>query len=223
MNVPEIKNTLNTLFASALIAVSSAYADDADMRKEVFANDYVTVNRITLEPGAGLPLHKGAARVVYSLSDYTIRWTEDGSTTSMDWREGQVHAHDALDHAVENTGNTIADMLIVFRTDKALEVGAVESDASTVAGGYGALIADLDGVRVIRVALPPGARQPMHGGAARLVYALNNSELTFVDAAGTARTFTHANGSAHWHEAGDHAVENTGDETARYVIFAFSR
>jgi hypothetical protein len=223
MNLPVIKNTLSTLLVSALMAVGPAHADDAEMRKEVFANDYVTVNRITLAPGAGLPLHEGAARVVYSLSDYTIEWTEDGSTTSMDWREGQVHAHAALEHAVENTGNTIADLLIVSRTDKPLADAAAGSDASTVAGGYGALIADLDGVRVIRVALPPGARQPMHGGTARLVYALNDSELTFVDAAGKARKFTHETGTAHWHEAGDHAVENTGGETARYVIFAFSQ
>jgi quercetin dioxygenase-like cupin family protein len=209
------------VLATVLAPISPSHSDDAPMRRNLFANDYAQVARVTLPPGAAMPRHDGPARTIYSLSDYTLRWTEGETTTRVDWREGQVHSHEAIEHALENIGNTIADFLVVSRTSTPLSGGFERDDAAAVAGGYAALVAELDGVRVLRVALPPGARQPMHGGAPRLVYALNDLDLKFVGADGTVETKAHASGSVHWHEAGEHAAENVGRETARFVIFAF--
>lgn len=223
MTVSPWRRRLVALMAAWLgLAVGNASAADTGSRVRVFDNEYVTVERITLAPGEGLAKHAGPKRIVYSLSDYTIAWTEDGKEESRTWREGDVHAHEALDHAVENTGNTVAEYLVVARTSKALPDATAGADASDIAGGYGALLGEFDGARVLRVALPPGARQPLHGGRARLVYALNDHRVLFATEDGDQREVAHRAGEVHWHEAGRHAVENAGEETARYVLFAFN-
>ncbi len=214
----------NTCYAIAFtLGAAPAMAADlpGDGVQHLFANDYVEVHRVTLEPGDGLPLHSGDARLIYSLSDYTIEWTERGETTTKTWREGDVHAHEALEHAVRNTGNTIADFLVVARTDKALPKAERGADAADVAGGYAAFIAEFDDARVLRVALPAGGSQPIHQGAARVVYSLNGHSIAFSTPEGGERVREFATGDVHWHDAGPHAVANAGDETARFVIFAF--
>ncbi len=96
-----------------------------------------------------------------------------------------------------------------------------ESAASDIAGGHAALLAELDGARVLRVALPPGARQPLHAGSARLVYGVNDHRVLFAREGGDQREMAHGAGEVHWHEAGRHAVENVAETTARFVLFAF--
>lgn len=201
--------------ASGLLAWQAA----AQPPEPVFANDYVQAYRVTLAPGEGLSPHEGAERVVYSLSDYTIEWTEAGKSSSQTWREGEVHAHAALEHGLTNTGNTIADFLVVARNGAAVPDTAV-SDAAAVSGGYAALIAEPEGYRVLRVALPPRATQPLHEGYPRLVYSLNDYAVVFTGPDGLKSKVNHAGGDFHWHDAGMHAVENTGNDTARFVIFA---
>jgi quercetin dioxygenase-like cupin family protein len=212
-----------SLLLSLLLGMSLAATADEQTRRQLFANDYVTVERVTLAPGAALPDHDGEQRIVYSLSDYRIAWTEAGTRSTRDWREGQVHEHAALHHAVENTGNTVADFLVVARTKVPLPAAEATPDAGDVAGGYAAVVGKLDTARVLRVALPPGAAQPLHGGAARLVYALNDYSLRYTGPDGAISEVAQEAGALHWHDAGEHAAENIGSETARYVIFAFAK
>jgi hypothetical protein len=205
-----------------MLCSAPALADDVpgDALQTLFANEHVEVYRATLEPGEKMPVHSGHARLVYSLSDYTIAWTERGETTTKTWRAGDVHRHEALDHAVENTGNTIADYLVVARTDRALPGVEHGAAAAEVTGGYAALIAEYDDARVLRVALPAGGRQPIHEGTARVVYSLNDYSVVFSTPDGEELEREFATGDVHWHDAGPHAVANAGDETARFVIFA---
>jgi len=212
---------LSIACALATTSATFAYGEEGAMPDPLFSNDYVSVSRLALAPGEELPMHSGNARVVYSLSDYTIRWTEDGETEENSWREGEVHAHEALEHAIKNTGTTIADLLIVSRSDAALPVIDNADDAAAVPGGYAAVIADLEDVRVLRVALPSGAEQPLHAGAPRIVYSLNDYSVVLKTPGDEGREVDLATGSVHWHDAGSHAVVNSGDDTARFVIFAF--
>lgn len=208
--------------AFALCSAAGVSADEQPGAKEpIFSNSYVEAYRVTLDPGEGLGPHTAGERIVYSLSDYTIRWTEAGTTTTKSWREGEVHEHQALDHAIENVGNTIADFLVVERTDATLPAQPDGGDAAAVPGGYAALIAELDSARVLRVALPAGAEQPLHAGSHRLVYSLNEYAIDFATAGGETSGTEMEGGDIHWHDAGPHAVRNTGEETARFVIFAF--
>lgn len=216
------RQMLVIILATGMVGgVAPARAADGEKRERLFENAYVTVDRITLAPGEGLARHSGPERIVYSLSDYTIAWTEAGDTATKSWRAGDVHAHAALDHEVENAGNTIAEYLVVARTSSALPPAEGEVDAAEIAGGYAAVLADFDSARVLRVSLPPGVRQPLHHGRARLVYVLNDQQLVFLTDGGERREVAHGEGELHWHDAGRHAVENTGETTARFVLFAF--
>ena len=80
-----------------------------------------------------------------------------------------------------------------------------------------------DDFTVHHIALEPGASLPSHYGYPRIVYAL--SEYTrFVDPDTDARTErSFAEGDLHDHGAGMHAVENTGDQRAEYLVVAFKR
>jgi len=109
-----MRRTIPRILASA-VATSSVGVSGEDAtahRETLFSNLYVEAYRITLAPGEALPLHAGKQRIIYSLSDYTIRWTEGGETTTKRWREGGVHHHEALEHGAENTGNDTARFVI---------------------------------------------------------------------------------------------------------------
>lgn len=218
-----MQRLIHVTLASAMTMSSlGVYSDDAGgIKQALFSNPYVEAYRVTLAPGEGLPLHAGDSRTIYSLSDYTIRWTEGGETTTRRWREGEVHYHAAIEHAMENTGSTIADFLVIARTNTPLPEVESDGDAATVAGGYAAVVAEPEGARVLRVALPPGASQPLHAGAPRLVYSLNDYNVSFITPDGEVLAAELETGEMHWHDAGPHAVENTGKDTARFVIFAF--
>jgi hypothetical protein len=92
--------------------VEDIVAAAPEMVKVIFDNEFVKAVEFTIKPGEKLPLHKGGQRAICSLSDYTIRWTEGDQTIEKSWTKGDVHWHDAVDHAVENIGDTDAHYLI---------------------------------------------------------------------------------------------------------------
>ncbi|MEM1268574.1 MAG: hypothetical protein AAGI08_00875 [Bacteroidota bacterium] len=79
----------------------------------IFDNDFAEVHRVTLQPGAGLPPHRGYARAVYALTGYTVEFTGDDGAREERYDAGQAHAHAAGDHTVENAGTTVAEFLVV--------------------------------------------------------------------------------------------------------------
>jgi quercetin dioxygenase-like cupin family protein len=70
-----------------------------------FENDRVRVLEYRLPPGQKEAMHTHPARVVYELSDSTIRLTgSDGKTVENAGKAGEVFWGDATSHAVENLG-----------------------------------------------------------------------------------------------------------------------
>ena len=70
-----------------------------------FENDRVRVLEYRLPPGQKEAMHTHPARVVYELSDSTIRMTgSDGKTVENAGKAGEVFWGDATSHAVENLG-----------------------------------------------------------------------------------------------------------------------
>jgi len=204
--------------------VSDIVGAAPDRASMVFENDFVRATRIRLAPGEELPEHSGDARAVYSLSDYRILWTEAGESTEREWRAGQAHWHDAIEHAVQNIGQTEARFLVVARTDAALpDAGGLlpDQDAAGTVGAYGELIFENEHVRVVEVTLPPGAAQPTHHGLSRLVYSLSDYTIRYESDRLDAAERTFAPGDAHWHDPDEHTTENVGESEARFVIFQF--
>jgi quercetin dioxygenase-like cupin family protein len=203
--------------------IVAAYPDNA---KIVFDNAYVQAVEFMLKPGEKLPLHKGGARVLYSLSDYTIKWNEGGQVSEKKWQKGDVHWHDAVAHAVENIGETDADYLVVTRKTTALpETGDYDlaQDASQIDTAHAYIVFENEQVRIIEVQLAANESQPEHNGINRMIYALTNYHIQYSsDTLGTKETKMKA-GDAHWHPADKHAVTNIGETAAHYLIFEFKK
>ncbi len=90
---------------------ASVAADHAEILVE---NDAMRAARFELLPGESTGQHHGGYRLVYALSDYTIRWTEgDADPTEVGWTEGQAHWHGPSAHEVENIGDGPARYLVV--------------------------------------------------------------------------------------------------------------
>lgn len=191
----------------------------AEVKQFVLQNEWAEAFTITLAPGEGLPAHDGAARVVYSLGDYTIRYTEGDSARETTWQRGEVHTHGAGVHAIENIGTAPAQLLIVHRTDAPLPAGGKVTDETP---GSAPLVDD-DRFTVREVALAPAASEPAHAGRARVVYALTDYTIRYETdgEAPTERSFT--TGQAHWHDAGQHRVTNIGTTPARFLVVQFKQ
>jgi len=75
--------------------------------KMLLSNDDFAVAEVRLPAGATLPRHPGLARIVYSLSDYTISYTSnDSPAKSQSSTTGATHWHEAGEHVITIIGTT---------------------------------------------------------------------------------------------------------------------
>jgi len=80
---------------------------------EVFENDHARVSRVTLPAGALLQEHHGLHRLIYSLTDYKIRYTSNtDDIIEIEHSDKDFHWHVAGYHSVENIGDTEAEFLV---------------------------------------------------------------------------------------------------------------
>jgi quercetin dioxygenase-like cupin family protein len=192
----------------------------------IFENDYVRAVEFKLQPGESLPLHKGGPRVVYALSDYRIMWTEGAQSLEKEWLRGQAHWHDAIDHAVENIGASEARYLVLTRHGAELPATGeydLDKDAASAAEAHAQMVFDNEHVRVIEVKIPAGEAQPLHHGLNRLIYSLSDYAIKYTSDRMAEKEAAFAAGDAHWHGADEHAVANTGDTEAHFLIFEFKK
>ena len=98
-------------------------------------------------------------------------------------------------------------------------------DTDLPAPGEGAtdeVLLDDGFAEVHRVTLQPGAQLPPHQGYARAIYSLSGYTVEFTGPDGTREQRFEA-GEAHYHEPGDHTVENAGDTVAEFLVVEFKR
>lgn len=198
-----------------------------DAAETIFENDYIRAMTVRLEPGEQQPVHEGAPRIIYSLSDYSIQWTENGVDEGIkSWQTGDVHWHDAGAHAAKNTGANPAEYLVVARTEAdlpACDLTALTEDVNQAAPDYAEIRLENDHVRVTEVRLPAGASIPEHAGINRAIYALTDYSLDYTSDKEGANSKTLRQGQLHWHEACRHALTNTGATEARFLVIAWKK
>lgn len=88
-------------------------ADEGATETQMFSNAAFDVFKVSVEPGGKLAPHKGYARAIFSLDDYGIEFHENGKTEQRTFASGQVHFHNPGNHWLKNTGETMADFIIV--------------------------------------------------------------------------------------------------------------
>ena len=228
-----LKTVFVALIALVIIAgcaqekvVEDIVASHPDNTEVIFENDYVKAVVFTLKPGEALPMHKGGPRTIYALSDYVIKWTEGEDVSDKEWTKGDLHWHDAVAHAIENTGSTDARYLVVTRTAMALPDASdsdLSHDASQLDSEHSKILFENDHVRVIEVTLDKGESQPKHDGLNRLIYSLSDYQLEYSYYKMNAVETDKEAGFVHWHTADKHSVKNVGDTMAQYLVFSFKK
>ena len=191
-----------------------------------FENDYVKVTEFMLKPGDKIPSHEGGLRAVYALSEYKIKWTEGDQVSEKEWQKGDVHWHDAIEHAVENIGDTDASYVVVTRKELALpEAGdyTIAEDASQLDSEHANSIFENEHVCIIEVKLAAGDSQPMHHGINRLIYSLTSYQIEYTSEQMDTKNSKIEAGGIHWHTADKHSVKNNGETLAHYLIFEFKQ
>jgi quercetin dioxygenase-like cupin family protein len=192
----------------------------------IFENDYARVVKVTLEPGASLAAHEGEQRVIYSLSDYSIDWVEQGKDEgTKSWKTGDVHFHQAGQHSAKNNGNATAEWLAFVKKDAELpdcSENTEEQDVNSVApDGVAKLSFDNEVFRITEVTLPPGASIPMHSGVNRVVYSLSDYQTLYEAGDEGKEEKSFKKGDVHWHDACLHALENIGETEAKYLVVSY--
>jgi quercetin dioxygenase-like cupin family protein len=210
---------------------SSELADERikGIETEIFQNKYAKVLKVEISPGQQLPWHKGGPRLLYPLSDYTIRLKKNpDDTTSREnsFQEGDVHWHDQNRHSVENIGDSAAEFLVFMRKPTAFpKITGVdtESDVAEAVPSDTNVLLENDVVKITKVALNPRANAPMHAGTKRVIYSLNDYAVRFNAPNEPAKEETFSKGDVHWHKKGKHSIENTGEDKARFLVIEFKK
>jgi quercetin dioxygenase-like cupin family protein len=185
---------------------------------------YATVMRFELQPGQAQARHEGLDRAVYSLGDYTLKWTEgDAEPVETAWTAGDAHWHAAGPHAAENVGDDVARYLVIARTAEPLPAveGEVEPDVAAAGTDHAKVLLENESVRVVEVALEPGEATPRHQGGHRVIYALGDYSIRWTEGEAEPKDVTWTAGEAHWHGPAEHSVENVGESPARYLVVTF--
>jgi quercetin dioxygenase-like cupin family protein len=208
--------------AEAVADIATAAPQEVSV---VHENEWARVMRFTLEPGSELPRHDASDRAIYALSDYTIEWTEgDEAPTDKSWTAGQTHWHAGGQHAVRNTGSSVAQFLVFERRGVALPSEAQTSDEAQTGPSspeHGQTLLDNEAARVTEVTLEPGQSTGRHWGGYRVIYALSDYTIQWAEGDADPVEVSWSEGQAHWHQPADHEVENTGDSPARYLVVTF--
>lgn len=86
----------------------------AEFAKVLLDNDEFKITEVTLRKDASIPMHSGINRIIYSLSDYQITYeSDDEGKSEKQFQTGDIHWHQACQHALENDGETNARFLVV--------------------------------------------------------------------------------------------------------------
>jgi len=204
---------------------TSQHVNEAgDISTTLFENDFLQVKRVDVPVGHFVPMHSGHARVIYSLGDYTLEWTEEGQPTAIKhWSAGETHSHGDIAHQLTNIGDTAASYLIIERSKKPLPAQAsglvsAHKDVSQAEHEHNTPVFEDDKVRLVRVRLNPGESLPPHTGVLRAIYSLGDYQLAWTEADGSPKLRQWQSGDTHWHNLGQHSAKNTGDTVAEWLI-----
>ncbi|MGK7393088.1 MAG: cupin domain-containing protein [Candidatus Cyclobacteriaceae bacterium M3_2C_046] len=191
----------------------------------LFENKYAKVLKVILKPGQKQPEHYGSMRLIYPLNDYTIQWMEAGSDQgNKQWDQGEVHFHQAGLHAAQNIGSNSAQWLVFERkTDNLPQVDLrmEENDIASIPGNYASLLFENEFFKLMKVVIPPGTEVPEHSGINRIIYSLNDYTLDFQSEGEDITEKSLQEGQVHWHNSSRHALKNTGQTSAEYLVVAF--
>lgn len=195
--------------------------------KVIFENDYAKILKIKLSPGESIKPHQGEKRVIYSLSDYSIAWQENGEDLgTKTWKKGDAHFHEAGKHSATNNGTTTAEWLAFVKKNAELpacEENTLENDVVSVSAEFARVLVENDEFKVTEVTIPVNATIPMHSGVNRVIYSLSDYQIMYESDKEGKGEKSFKSGGVHWHEACQHGLENIGQTEAKYLVVSYKK
>lgn len=216
----------NQMNENANAAVKNIEQAAPGKTERVFDNEFAEVMRVNLEPDQQLPPHKGNRRVIYSLSDYKIKFVQDGQADEKSFQTGDAHYHAGGAHSIMNTGTTRAEFVVFERRAAALPTVPNAETEKTLSDAAGKNVKELlnnNDFQVLEVNLPPKEKLPAHFGLNRAVYSLSSYTIRFDANNAEAPEQTFNPGDVHFHDANIHTAENVGATPARFLIVKFKK
>lgn len=195
---------------------------DAEIGEVLFENDYAKVLKVRLDPGQHTPSHSGGYRLIYSLNDYVITWSEDRRLGGkQQWKKGQLHFHRPGEHSVANAGAEAAEW-VVFASKAPPQAGNSDDGPGLieVAPSHARELFNNEFFIVQHVKLEPGQNIARHTGGPRLIYSLRDYTIRYQDV-GEPQEETFKMGECHWHETGSHELKSVGSETAEFLVIHY--
>lgn len=212
--------------ALACMGTSAAAAQDLDSvkadaahHKVEFENDQVRVVRYTIAPGNKTANHSHPTMVNIVLTDLDAKFTTpDGKTTEVHGKAGAVAWRSPTTHVVENTGDKPIEGILVEPKKPSSALPAGVPDVVAADPKHSKVEFENDQVRVIRYHYDPGDKSPMHGHPDNVQVLLTDSHANITTPDGKTAPFSGKAGEAHWRQAGQHVVENTGDKPFEGIL-----
>ncbi|HBH23221.1 MAG TPA: hypothetical protein DDY13_07335 [Cytophagales bacterium] len=193
----------------------------------VFENDYALVSKVSLAPGEFQKVHEGENRVIYSLTDYSIDWEEQGETLgAKSWKKGDVHYHKAGKHSARNNGTTTAEWLVFSKKNTDLpycEGKTNENDVNSVSAGFTNVLLDNNDFKITEVTLPKGESIAMHSGINRIIYSITEYQIMYKSNEEGNSKKQFQRGEIHWHDACQHALQNIGETEAKFLVVGYKQ
>lgn len=191
----------------------------------IFENEYTKIVKVSLEPGETQPLHEAPERLVYSLSDYTIDWSEEGVNMGVkEWKKGDVHYHGAGEHSARNVGETIAEWVVFqYKAGDLPPCGdnTTSEDIASLPGDFARVLFENDLFKVNLATVEPGQSVPIHAGVNRVIFALSDFTMEYTREGEEDDIHDFQMGEARWQDACRHSSKNVGDTKAEFLVVAY--
>jgi hypothetical protein len=221
-----MKSRVVALVLCVSVLALSAAAQTARPKQEklLFENEYVKVYEVTLAKGDKLPPHESGNRLIYSLTNYSLKYLWSDRSSVEKRTAGDIHFHPTGVHAEENAGPGKVSFLMIERTGTALPVVSVAGeDMAKMSPSNTRVIFDRDMAKVFEVTLPPRDAVGMHLGLHRVIYGVTGYDLKVKTSDGKEARAAGKKGSVRWENPSLHMVENPTDAVAKILVFAFKR
>lgn len=207
-------------FTSVYLGVAPALAQqdldsvkaDAAHHKLEFENDQVRVVRYVIPPGDKTANHSHPSLVNILFTDANAKFTTpDGKTSEVHGKAGAAAWRAPTTHVVENIGDKPIEGILVEPKKPASALPAGAQDVIAADPKHSKLEFENEQVRVIRYHFEPSDKAPMHGHPDNVQVLLTDTKVDVTTPDGKTTPAAGKAGDVRWRPAGQHAVQNTGD------------
>ncbi|MBZ5537020.1 MAG: hypothetical protein LAO31_13790 [Acidobacteriia bacterium] len=188
-----------------------AVKSDSAHHKVVFENDQVRVVSYMIAPGDKTANHSHPNNVNIFLADVNAKvTTPDGKTSELHGKAGSAAWRGPVTHVVENTGDKPIVGILVEPKKPASALPAGAQDVVAADPKHNKVEFENEQVRVVRYHFDAGDKSPMHGHPDNVQIMLTDAMANVTTLDGETTPTSGKAGEAHWRQAVQHSVQNTG-------------